>query len=270
MTTISAHAKINWALNITGTRPDGYHEMDMLMQSISLCDALTFEPCDALSFDGGEDNLVMRAARALNAEVGGVFGARIELEKRIPERAGLGGGSADAAAALRALNGLWGLGLSDEALMRIGLSLGADVPFCLMGGAARAKGIGEVLEKVEIGRSYELVILQPGGGLSTPTMFRLWDQEAEHAQAADIAGAIEALRGGDFALLNRASRNMFTGVAVRALPEIELARRALVDAGAKFAAMTGSGSAVFGVYKSARAADDAANHIVGAIRAHTM
>ncbi len=270
MKRICAYAKINWALNILGTRPDGYHEMDMLMQRISLCDTLTVASSDELRFDGGEDNLVMRAARALCAHAGVAFGAEIGLTKCIPERAGLGGGSADAAATLQALNELWALGLSGETLAQIGLGLGADVPFCLASGAARARGVGEALERVEIGQRYDLVILHPGGGLSTPAMFRLWDQEKAHARPADIEATLVALQTQDFALLNRASRNMLTAVAVQSLPEIEGAMRTLAEHGAKFAAMSGSGSAVFGLFDSATEADSVASRIRGAIRAWTM
>lgn len=260
---IQARAKINWALNIRSRRADGYHEMDMLMQRIALCDELTLEADDRLSLkvlDGraplpaSDNNLVLRAARALNAREGVSRGARMRLVKRIPERAGLGGGSADCAAALMALNRLWGLKLPMSELSSIGFTLGADVPFCLMNGAARATGLGERLQPVEAGAPVPLVILHPGGGLSTPEMFRRWDEEVEHTQPADIEVCIRALKSSDLAQMTRSARNMLYDCAVRALPEVEAARLRLLELGASFAAMSGSGSAVFGAFEQREAA----------------
>ena len=156
---IQARAKINWTLNVTGKREDGYHLLDMLMQPIALHDTLYIEAADGLTLtvecaDGlsaGDDNLVLRAARALQA-IGGISrGASMRLIKRIPMGAGLGGGSADAAAALKGLNKLWGIGLDLPALCRIGERLGADIPFCLHDAPRRAQGIGENLTPIESG-----------------------------------------------------------------------------------------------------------------------
>ena len=141
--TVRAHAKINWSLAICGERPDGYHDLDMLMQPIALCDEITFETAKWITLtvqgrrlpnDGR--NLIVRAAAALNDALGLRMGARITLKKCIPSRAGLGGGSADCAAALVALNRMWNLRLPMHTLMAIGLKLGADVPFCLQNGFA--------------------------------------------------------------------------------------------------------------------------------------
>ena len=140
---IQARAKINWTLDVVGVLPNGYHDLDMLMQSVTLCDQMTMEDADALTLSvrmgGGyvpadESNLVLRAARALQAHTGCTKGAAITLRKYIPVAAGMGGGSSDAAAALKGLNVLWGLGLSDDTLEEIGLTVGADVPFCIRGG----------------------------------------------------------------------------------------------------------------------------------------
>ena len=146
---IRANAKINWTLDTVGVRADGYHLLDMLMQSISLHDTLTLEPAEDVTFsaDGAtrvpqdEGNLALRAALALRRHAGTAQGAMIHLHKRIPSGAGLGGGSADAAAVLHGLNALWELNLPMETLRQIGLTLGADVPFCLMGGLAHVRGI---------------------------------------------------------------------------------------------------------------------------------
>ena len=213
----------------------------------------------------------MRAARALNAHASTSHGANIALTKHVPARAGLGGGSADAAATLTALNDLWHLGLSLRDLCAIGLTLGADVPFCLMGGAKRARGLGETLDPIVIPHTYELVILHPGGGLSTPEMFRAWDGESAHTQPANIKAGIAALQARDFSALNASTRNMLQACATRAMPEIGQALQSLSAAGAQFTSMTGSGSAVFGAFETATEADAAAKTIgPTAIRAHTL
>ena len=146
MLEIQAHAKINWTLDAVGKRPDGYHELDMLMQSVSLHDTLTMQEADSLVLmlsqgarvpDDG-NNLVLRAARRLMEATGVERGAIMTLQKRIPVAAGMGGGSADAAAVLVGLNRLWRLGLKQTELEEIGLSIGADVPFCVRGGLVRA------------------------------------------------------------------------------------------------------------------------------------
>lgn len=189
--TVLARAKINWSLNILGVRPNGYHELDMLMQPISLADELVFEPADALSLTvggapGDENDLVLKAARAL-AELARqhgmkTSGARICLTKRIPSRAGLGGGSADCAETLKALNRLWNLNFPMETLLELGAKLGADVPFCLTGGLARVLGIGERIEPLSNPPRCALVLITPGGGLSTPEVFRAYDEMAKRKE----------------------------------------------------------------------------------------
>ena len=147
---IAARGKINWTLDIVGRREDGYHLMDMLMQPVTLEDEVTLGPADSLTLTCGgwprltprEDNLALRAARALQEATGCRLGAAIHVEKRVPVGAGMGGGSADAAAVLFGLNRLWETGLSAGELERIGLTLGADVPFCLRGGLTRTTGVG--------------------------------------------------------------------------------------------------------------------------------
>ena len=193
--TVLARAKINWSLNILGVRPNGYHELDMLMQQISLSDELVFEPADTLSLTvggapGDESDLVLKAARAL-AELARqrgmeTSGARICLTKRIPSRAGLGGGSADCAETLKALNRLWNLNFPMETLLELGAKLGADVPFCLTGGLARVSGVGERIEPLRNPPHCALVLITPGGGLSTPEVFRAYDEMVK--QGEDFGG----------------------------------------------------------------------------------
>ena len=178
--TVKACAKVNLSLFITGQRPDGYHLLDMVMQSVSLCDCLLLEEDGPITLQGdtagatGMDNLAMRAACLLARESGLKAGCRITLKKRIPAQAGMGGGSADAAAVLLGLNQLWGARAQPDQLASLALRLGADVPFFLQGGTARAQGIGEQLYPVADFPQLELVIVKPDQGLATPAVFRYW------------------------------------------------------------------------------------------------
>ena len=317
--TVLARAKINWSLNILGVRPNGYHELDMLMQQISLSDELVFEPADALSLTvggapGDENDLVLKAARAL-AELARqrgmeTSGARICLTKRIPSRAGLGGGSADCAETLKALNRLWNLNFPMETLLELGAKLGADVPFCLTGGLARVSGVGERIEPLRNPPHCALVLITPGGGLSTPEVFRAYDEMvkqgedfggkhagnavkyspenptsgscmAEHSPEAPARGnctatehsplrLAEVLLTGDYALAERLSFNALEAPAIRLLPEIGKWINRFRELGARYVRMTGSGSTVFGVFDSLETARTIASQIPGAIVVETI
>ena len=261
---IQAFAKINWTLDITGVREDGYHLMDMLMQPVSLADEITLEPSGTLSITTGgyppsradETNLAWRAAAALKEAAGYPGGASIHVHKSIPIGAGMGGGSSDAAGVLYGLNRLWKTGLSSGELERIGLTLGADVPFALRGGLSRTRGIGEILESHENKYNYWLVVIQPCAGLSTAKVFSLWKEDTP-AERPDTEAALTALETGDFAKLCESIGNVLQPVACRLRTEIESACDLLMREGASAARMTGSGSAVFGVFRSAAAAEKA-------------
>ena len=261
---VQARAKINWTLDIVGTLPNGYHDLDMLMQSVTLCDRMTFEDADkrtlSVAAGGGgfvpadENNLVLRAANALAGETGCDRGARIRLVKYIPVAAGMGGGSSDAAATLVALSRLWGLGLPMDELERIGLRVGADVPFCVRGGLQRARGVGEKLTPLAMRRPLYLIAIQPCRGLSTREVFAKFHEEGvASGERPDNEQAALALARGDAALLGKSMGNVLEPVSRRLRPEIDRAIRALEETGALGARMTGSGSAVFGVYDGARA-----------------
>lgn len=262
---IQANAKINWSLAITGVRDDGYHTLDTLMQTVDFGDTLCISPADTLtlSVEGGMpipadgDNLILQAARLLRAAGNTHRGAEIRLIKRIPVGAGLGGGSADAAAALRGLNAFWELDIPAHALAELALFLGADVPFCLTGGLARVGGIGEVITPLADAPEIPLVILQPEQGLSTPQVFRTYDaQPAPDRPSLDAVQA--ALQKNDLAALAGAMGNMLQPTAVGLYPEIAACMAALEGAGALRAQMTGSGSAVIGVFEGHEAAERAA------------
>ena len=262
---VVARAKINWTLDIVGKREDGYHLMDMLMQPVELADDITLEKAEhdlSLTVSGfprvkaGPENLALRAAQALQAQTGYRGGARIHLHKRIPVGAGMGGGSADAAGVLAGLNRLWETGLTQEELEALGLRLGADVPFCLRGGLQRAQGVGEILTPMACGGLFWLVVLQPCPGLSTREVFSRFSLEARENRP-DTQAAVEALAAGDWRRLCRSLGNVLQGVSTELRPEIGQGIAALLECGAAGAWMTGSGSAVFGLFTRAQLAREA-------------
>ena len=277
---LEARAKINWSLDITGVREDGYHLMDMLMQPVSLCDDLTLLPWDGISLEtsgfpaikADEKNLALRAAHLLHDTYHPDAGCMMHLHKRIPVGAGMGGGSADAAAALYGLNILWNLGLSQSELEAIGLRLGADVPFCLRGGLARTTGIGENLRSLPCARLYWLVVIQPCKGLSTGEVFNAWhaSQDALHPDTDRLASVLSE---GRTAELRGSLRNVLQGVSAQMQPEIGTAIQSLRECGAIDAVMTGSGSAVFGCFMNASTARNAVSSLSrrwrGIWRCHT-
>jgi len=261
---LHAFAKINWSLDITGVRDDGYHLMDMIMQPVSLYDEIELRPASSLSITTSgyprsrpdESNLAWRAADLLRRETGYSGGASIHVHKSIPIGAGMGGGSADAAAVLFGLNRLWQTGLAAVQLESLGLKLGADVPFALRGGLARTRGIGENLEDHSCRYHYWLILWQPCAGLSTGKVFSLW-QDSSFSDRPDIPGALNALSSGNFTALCRSLGNVLQPVSVRLRPEIGSACRTLTERGAAAAMMTGSGSAVFGIFQGEAAAKKA-------------
>ena len=253
---LEAFAKINWSLDICGVREDGYHLMDMIMQPISLCDDIILLPASDLSITTGgfppsradESNLAMKAARALQRCAKTSQGARIHLYKRIPMGAGLGGGSADAAAVLIGLNRMWKTGLSETELASVGLSVGADVPFCLSGGLKRVRGIGEEMEEYPCRLNYWLLVFQPCRGLSTKIIFESYD--ASRVRHPDTENALLALKEANLPLLEKSIGNVLEPVSAALRPEIDAAISRLHGHGALISAMSGSGSAVFGVFSS--------------------
>ncbi len=263
-----ARAKINWTLDITGQREDGYHFMDMLMQPVTLSDVVDLEIADdvTLTCSGtpylppDEHHLALRAARALKEHTNCDKGARIHVHKCIPVGAGMGGGSADAAAVLTGLNQLWQLHLSQAALEAIGLTLGADVPFCLRGGLQRVQGIGEKMSPVPCKKMLPLCVLQPCEGLSTGAVFKAYHGETVHARP-QTQQAMEALEQGDLPKLAVSLGNVLQSVSEGMRPAIGQAIQSLLDAGAVTAWMTGSGSAVFGVFEDDASAAQAGEHL---------
>lgn len=253
---IKARAKINWALNVTSVREDGYHLLDMLVQRIDLCDELSITPCEDMVFESDDasvpmdkSNLVVKAAMALKTACEVKENAKIRLVKRIPSQAGLGGGSADAAAVLVGLNELWQTGLSVKDLAQLGEKLGADVPLCLYPGLMRVSGIGEKVVPLNCGKALPLIILQPDKGLSTADIFKRYDKTPD-SKKADIEKAMAACETGDDSAFFGHCHNQLQRTAQDLLPGIQTAVSSLINAKADFAQMTGSGSCVFGVFNS--------------------
>ena len=274
--TVKAHAKINWSLSICGDRPDGYHDLDMLMQSIELSDELTFETSRWLTLDvngqrlpSGDRNLVIRAANALNDAMGKRMGARITLKKHIPARAGLGGGSADCAATLLALNHMWNLHLPLRTLQQIGLNLGADVPFCLQRGLCRAQGVGEILTPREDAPVIPLAMITPGGGLSTPAVFKAWNAGGYPMTPVETDALADALLAGDLSRAQELAHNDLEAPAISLMPEIGQLIEKFRSLGARFVRMTGSGSTVFAAFDSDEAAQAAVAAVPGSIFTRT-
>jgi len=260
-----ACAKINLTLDVLQKRADGYHDLRSVMQTVSLCDDVeidvdTGKPwtirCDAASVPADERNLAWKAARTFFDRIGrGPDGVAIRIHKRIPSEAGLAGGSADAAAVLRALNRWAGSPLSVEALCDLGALIGSDVPFCVLGGTALAEGRGERLTKLPDAPELQLVICKPPVAFATPELF-LWLDRVEIKARPDTDAMLHALRNGDRAQIAGLLCNVFEQ-AVTDRPEIEAIRKKLLASGALGAAMTGSGSAVFGVFRSRNGAQAA-------------
>jgi len=255
---IKAYAKINWHLAVEGQRADGYHELDMLMQRVDLFDLLEIEPADGLHLfiDGDallqadESNLVLRAARALQNASGTQLGARMILNKGIPLGAGLGGGSADAAATLMALNDMWELDYPIEELQAIGLTIGADIPYCLEARPARVQGIGEFIKPFPLDKIYHLLILKAEKGLSTKEVFTLFDKQRTRQRPSATDQVIATLSAGRLCLLKSLAYNDLQAPAITLLPEIQGAIDSLYALGAEFAQMSGSGAAVYGAFSN--------------------
>ena len=269
---IQAYAKINLSLEVVGRRADGYHELVSVMQSISLADTLVFEKkChNGMSLDTGcelpadENNLILRAANAYFEAVGDRFGVDIKLTKRIPMKAGLGGGSADAAATLRALNAMNGNALSDEELCRIGAKIGADVPFCVMGGTQICRGIGEKMTAIQNNLDCYAVVVKGKEGVSTPRAFAALDEKYgdfagfEQKAEKELILLEKALKNADASAVSAVIFNRFEETVAQGVPDVERIKQELLHLGAFAAQMSGSGPSVFGLFANERDAQLAA------------
>ena len=262
-----AYAKLNLSLDVTGRREDGYHDMLMVMQTISVSDRidleLTEEPgiqaeCNFRYVPTDGRNLAVRAAQVyLQAvaenqhETPGVY---IRLEKHIPVGAGMAGGSADAAAVLRGMNRLFGSPLNRQELEALAGQVGSDVAFCIAGGTQLAKGRGEQLEDLPPLPPCRIVVCKPGFSISTPELFRKLD-EVSLRRHPDTAGMLAALREEDLRGIGIRMYNEVEDVPERRMRQTGEINSGVLDHGALGAMMTGTGSAVFGIFSNAEAAE---------------
>lgn len=264
-----APAKVNLALDILRKRPDGYHDMRMVMQTVSLCDTVSVEETGQgflLQTDGdfipaGKKTLEQQAAEAFFAAAGlAMPGFCVTLEKRTPAYAGMGGGSADVAALLRILRDRYCPAMEDAELERIGFTVGSDMPFCVRGGTALAEGRGEVLTDLRPLPECTFVLCKPDFGIPTGNLFALVDG-GELCRRPDIDGMMAALEQEDLSGVAARLGNVFEEVLPAQYHEVFAIKEKLRDLGALNAAMSGSGPTVFGIFLSETDAKNAAQEL---------
>ena len=251
-----AFAKINLGLDVTGKRDDGYHIVRMIMQNVDLFDTLTFEDNDSgeivltassEKIPTDDSNLICKVAKQLQETYGVTKGANINLVKRIPVAAGMAGGSTDGAAAYVALNELWNLGLDKKKLCEMAVKLGADIPYCIIGGTALAEGIGEELTVISDMPACHIVIAKPAIDVSTGWVYKELDSK-EIAQHPDIDGIRAAIEEGNLTKMCSLIGNVLEPVTAGKYTVISDIEKILEDNGAIRAFMTGSGPTVFAIY----------------------
>lgn len=265
---LKAYAKLNLMLDILSALPNGYHDLFMVMQSVSLCDDVTLETnesgalfvtCSDPAVPQGEENLAGKAARVFFEETGVPFqGLSISIDKHIPCAAGLAGGSADAAAVLVGLNRLFGASLSDRDLIRIGASLGSDVPFCALGGLMLAQHTGTVLSYLPALPFGKIVLVKPDCTVSTAEAYKAFDT-AERVRHLDRTGMFQSLMQNDLEGVYRRIDNVFEQFID--VPERVVIKGALRRHCAECACMSGSGPSVFGFFASEDDAEEAAREL---------
>lgn len=260
---LPSYAKVNLSLLVLGRRPDGYHEIQTVLQTVSLHDNLTIAAtaedsvdfaCDDLEIPGGEANLVVKAARALRARFGVTVGCKIRLEKRIPVQGGLGGGSSNAAVTLLALTQLWELPAKHDDLLQVAAALGADVPFFLDGGCALATGIGTQLKPLPDQPKQHLLIVTPVATVATADAYKALKSPAlttpDTASILAISRTQAVFSDSGQRVLCDHLENDFERVIFDIEPEIRRVKEALTQAGARCALLAGSGSSVFGIFEN--------------------
>ena len=251
-----AYAKINLSLDVTGRLDNGYHLVDMIMQTVNIYDELSFERTDGeivLESDCGElpldeNNLIYKAIRLIQEECGVTVGLRVFLKKNIPIAAGMAVGSTDCAATLMAMNELYGLKLGTKRLMELGVKLGADVPYCILGGTARAQGIGEKLTRLPNCPTMKLLVAKPDLNVSTKEVYTGLDalENLPHPGVDDMVCAIESGNGRAVAA---GLGNVLECVTIPLHPVIREIKDRMLELGAINSLMSGSGPTVFGIYE---------------------
>lgn len=264
---VKAFAKINLCLDVLRRKENGYHEVEMVMTNVDIFDVLEIKELEEkkillksynTDFAMDETNLIYKAIALLQKETGKTFGVEVLLEKNIPMEAGMAGGSADAAATLKAVNELFTLGVSDERLLELGASLGADIPFCIMGGTVLASGIGEKLRRLSPLPKMKLLIVKPKAGLSTKKVYESLDIDGLnkagfiHKDVGEMVSVIESDEADKTKIEKIAERldNILEVPSIRLLPLIADIKQKMLDNNCLGALMSGSGTAIFGIYEN--------------------
>lgn len=262
--TLAAYAKINMYLDVVSKREDGYHNIESVMQTVSLCDTVTlrvdngegiFLDCSERRLPCDDRNLAYRAAKGYLDAAKICAKVEIKIEKNIPFEAGLGGGSADAAAVLRAMNALFNEKLTMEELLSVGLNIGADVPFCIYGGTAKVRGVGELVSPLNCPPDYFVVIAIDGEGVSTPKAFGLLDElhgnyiERDSKNSEQFENICHCYETSDIDAVIENAYNAFEDAIFEIRPRAKEIRDLLTDNGADAAVLSGSGPSVIGIFK---------------------
>lgn len=263
--TLECRGKINLAIDVIGKRENGYHDVEMILQEIGLADRVTLTirhdgiisiTSDSPDIPTGEGNLAYRAAQIFFQRLGTNDGVDIHIEKNIPMGAGLAGGSADAAGVLKGLNALFGNLFSTETLMEMGAKLGADVPFCVLGGCALATGIGEILTPLPMPpKGLCCVIAKPDPFVSTKWVYENLDH-TKKPDGLNVSAVAEGIRNGDLFQICRNAGNILEAVTIPAYPIVGWLKEGFREAGAVLTLMSGSGSAVFGLFENKESAQE--------------
>lgn len=262
---LRSYGKINLGLDVLRRREDGYHEVRMIMQTVGLYDILTMKKmkddkiemtCNLSFLPTDERNLVYKAVKLIKDQYQIKDGIKIDLSKRIPVAAGMAGGSSNCAAALKGMNELFDLGLSIEELCKIGVTLGADVPYCIWGGTALSEGIGEKLSRVDAMPECYILIAKPGISVSTAFVYQNLDL-AGLTKHPDIDGMLRCLKEKDLNGICDRLENVLETVTTKEYPIIEQVKKHLMSQGAKGALMSGSGPTIFAIFDDKKTADHA-------------
>ncbi len=268
--TVTAPAKINLTLDVLRKRADGYHDIESVMHQVNLCDQVSVTPTpdkievysNINELSTGKDNLAYQAAQVVADRYGLKTGFRILIEKCIPLSAGLAGGSTDAAAVIKAIDQLMGLRISFPEMLELGLLVGSDVPFCLMGETAIARGRGEILNRVNSRVCLHVVLVNPGFAVSTARVFNLIDQE-NLTDRPDSSKMIQAMEEPDFDGVVRTLGNVMEVVTFKMHPELQQVKDDLMQAGAAGTLMSGSGPTILGLFSEAEKARQAFYYLRG-------
>ena len=269
MITERAYAKINLSLDVTGKRPNGYHDVRMVMQTVDIYDTLTFSKTDTgitidvggspLPVDG--DNLIYKASKAVMDKCGITEGVSISLDKHIPIAAGMAGGSSDAAAALRGVNRLFECGLSYDELRELGVKIGADVPYCVEGGTVLAEGIGEELTKLSEMPGHILAVAKPKRGVSTGNIYKSLDEIFDTITHPDVDAMVKVINTSQDLSFTKYLGNVLEFVTVPLCPEIDEIKKIFNESESAGTLMTGSGPTVFAFFEDDKKAAGAIEKI---------